>query len=45
MQGVTEALSRYYYKNGASFAGVFVVPEYQERFVELANAAVDYYAD
>ncbi|MCD8072369.1 MAG: helix-turn-helix domain-containing protein [Alistipes sp.] len=45
MQGITEALSRYYYENGDSFAGVFVVPEYQDRFAALANAAVDYYAN
>ncbi len=45
MQGITEALSRYYYKHGDSFAGVFVVPEYQDKFAELANAAVDYYAN
>lgn len=44
MQGITEALSRYYYKHGDSFTGVFVVPEYQDKFAELANAAVDYYA-
>lgn len=45
MQGITEALSRYYYENGDSFAGVFVVPEYQDRFAALAEAAVDYYAN
>ncbi|MCC8050813.1 MAG: helix-turn-helix domain-containing protein [Clostridiales bacterium] len=45
MQGITEALSRYYYKNGDSFTGIFVVPEYQDRFAELADAAVDYYAN
>ncbi|MCD7771836.1 MAG: hypothetical protein LUH23_07090 [Oscillospiraceae bacterium] len=45
MQGITEALSRYYSKNGDSFAGVFVVPEYQDRFAELAETAVDYYAN
>ncbi|MCD8021682.1 MAG: helix-turn-helix domain-containing protein [Lachnospiraceae bacterium] len=45
MQGITEALSRYYYKNGESFAGVFVVPEYQDRFAALADAAVDYYVN
>ncbi|MCD8149423.1 MAG: hypothetical protein LUE92_07655 [Clostridiales bacterium] len=45
MQGITEALSRYYYKNGDSFTGIFVVLEYQDRFAELADAAVDYYAN
>lgn len=43
MQGVTEALSRYYYKNGESFNGLFVAPEYQERFEKLAENAVAYY--
>ena len=32
MQGITEAISRYYYANGESFEGIFVAPEYQERF-------------
>jgi len=45
MQGITEALSRYYYKHGESFSGIFVVPEYQDRFTELANVAVDYYSN
>ncbi len=43
MQGVTEALSRYYYKNGESFDGLFVAPEYQERFEKLAENAVAYF--
>ena len=43
MQGITEALSRYYYKNGNSFHGISVVPEYQEAFERLADAAIDYY--
>lgn len=43
MQGITEALSRYYYSNGNSFEGIFVVPEYQDRFGQLANEAIDYY--
>ncbi|MCD7921297.1 MAG: hypothetical protein LUG27_02465 [Clostridiales bacterium] len=43
MQGITEALSRYYYSNGASFNGIFVIPEYQERFEKLADDAIDYY--
>ncbi|MCD8115594.1 MAG: helix-turn-helix domain-containing protein [Oscillospiraceae bacterium] len=45
MQGITEALSRYYYRNGGSFAGLFVVPEYQDRFAALAEAAADYYTE
>lgn len=43
MQGITEAVSRYYYKNGESFDGLFVAPEYQEKFERLAEEAVDYY--
>lgn len=43
MQGITEALSRYYYSNNESFDGLFVAPEYQERFDRLANEAVEYY--
>ncbi len=43
MQGITEALSRYYNRNGDSFDGIFVAPEYRERFVKLADDAIDYY--
>ena len=43
MQGITEALSRYYYANGNSFRGLVPVPEYQEAFEKLAADAVDYY--
>lgn len=43
MQGITEALSRYYYSNNESFDGIFVVPEYQERFEKLADEAINYY--
>ena len=43
MQGITEALSKYYYCNGESFSGLFVPPEYQERFELLAKDAVEYY--
>ena len=45
MQGITEALSRYYYKNGNSFEGISVAPEYQERFENLASEAIDYYSN
>ena len=45
MQGITEAVSHYYYTNGDSFDGIFVAPEYQERFEELANEAIDYYGN
>jgi len=43
MQGITEALSRYYFTNGDSFDGIYIVPEYQERFLELADDAKNYY--
>lgn len=43
MQGITEALSRYYYKNGNSFEGLFPPPEYEEAFTRLADEAVRYY--
>lgn len=43
MQGITEAISRYYYRNGESLEGISVVPEYQERFEQLAKEAIEYY--
>lgn len=43
MQGITEAVSRYYYSNGESFDGIAVAPEYQERFEKLAREAIEYY--
>ena len=43
MQGITEAISRYYYSNSESFDGLSVAPEYQERFERLANEAIEYY--
>lgn len=43
LQGITEALSRYYYTNGESFNGISVVPEYQDRFEKLAREAIEYY--
>lgn len=43
MQGITEALSRYYYRNGESFEGISVVPEYQEKFEKLAEEAIYYF--
>jgi transcriptional regulator with XRE-family HTH domain len=43
MQGITEALSFYYYSNGESMSGISVAPEYQERFEVLAQDAVEYY--
>ncbi len=43
MQGVTEAVSRYYFSNGESFEGLSVTPEYQETFERLAEDARSYY--
>ncbi len=43
MQGITEALSRYYFRNGESFEGISIVPEYQDRFEKLAEEAKHYY--
>lgn len=43
MQGVTEAVSRYYYTNGDSFYGIFIAPQYQDRFERLAQEAIEYY--
>lgn len=43
MQGITEALSKYYYRNGESFDGLSVVPECQDRFDRLAREAIHYY--
>ena len=43
MQGITEAVSKYFYSNGDSFDGLFVAPEHQERFERLASDAIEYY--
>ena len=43
MQGITEALSNYYYMNEESFRGVSVAPEYQFEFEKLADDAIKYY--
>ena len=43
MQGITEAVSKYYFRNGESFAGLVVAPEYQEQFDRLAEEAATYY--
>jgi DNA-binding transcriptional regulator YiaG len=45
MQGITEAISKYYYRNGESLEGISVAPEYQERFEVLAQDAIDYYGN
>ena len=43
MQGITEALGNYYYRNGEEFAGLTIAPEYHARFKELAEDAISYY--
>lgn len=43
MQGITEAVSRYYYTHNDSFEGIFVPPEHQRQFERLAQDAVEYY--
>lgn len=45
MQGITEALSRYYFTHDESFDGIIIPPEYQDRFKSLADDAIDYYAE
>lgn len=45
MQGITEAISKYYYRNGESLDGISVAPEYQARFERLAEEAINYYAN
>ena len=43
MQGITEAIARYYYSNDEKFDGIFVAPEYQKSFEKLAEEAISYY--
>ncbi len=45
MQGITEALSKYYYRNGESYEGISIAPEYRERFERLADEAIEYYGN
>ena len=45
MQGITEAISKYYYRNGESFDGLAVAPEYQAKFDRLAEEAIGYYGN
>lgn len=45
MQGITEALSKYYYRNRESFDGIVLPPAYQDRFIQLGQEAIDYYDD
>lgn len=43
MQGITEALSRYYYSHASSLEGIVIAPEYEQAFERLANDAINYY--
>ncbi|MBQ1770779.1 MAG: helix-turn-helix domain-containing protein [Clostridia bacterium] len=43
MQGITEAVSHYYFSKGESFEGLSVTPEYQDAFERLAQDAKSYY--
>lgn len=45
MQGITEALSKYYYLSGESYEGISIAPEYRERFEKLADEAIEYYGN
>ncbi|MBP5779921.1 MAG: hypothetical protein J6X34_01645 [Clostridia bacterium] len=45
MQGITKALSRYYFSHNESFNGLFIPPEYIDRFSELAENAINYYGE
>ena len=45
MQGITEALSRYYYTHDETFYGLHPDPVYIELFDELSDDAVHYYDD
>jgi len=45
MQGITEALSKYYYSNNESFNSLYIIPEYQDSFKKLAVDAIEYYND
>lgn len=42
MQGITEAIADYYYKNNESFEGIYVPPAYQKRFDGLTKEIMDY---
>jgi len=45
MQGITEAISRYYYTNNEKLDDISVAPEYQERFERLVSEAIEYYEE
>lgn len=42
-QGIIEALSCYYFQNHETFNGIYVSPQYQKRFNDLAYDAIHYY--
>lgn len=44
MQGITEALCRYYFSNNESFDGISIPPEYQSKFDRLVHEAITYYS-
>lgn len=44
MQGITEALSNYYYSHNESFRDIRPSPEHQQRFQMLSSDAVEYYS-
>lgn len=44
-QGITEALSEYYYSNNDSFDGLYISDNYSDKFDRLASEAVEYYGD
>ncbi|MCD7809381.1 MAG: helix-turn-helix domain-containing protein [Erysipelotrichaceae bacterium] len=43
MQGITEAISRYYYANNESLKGIHVPPEYIRKFEKIAKESIEYY--
>ncbi|HOA10997.1 MAG: helix-turn-helix transcriptional regulator [Bacilli bacterium] len=45
MQGITEAISRYYFTNNEKLDGIAVAPEYQERFERLVSDAIEYHEE
>ena len=44
MQGITEAISHYYYSNNKTLDGLSVDSKYQDRFEELINESINYYS-
>lgn len=45
MQGITEALSNYYFTHCESFSGLALSPVNQEKFEKIAEDAINYYSD